>query len=405
MKLLFFRYNSIFEPDCIEAFKYLGLEIAQLNISDYENTEKASVAVADLYLKEKNNNTPFLFVFSINFFPVISDLCQKLGVLYVCWSVDCPVNELLFNQIKNPCNRIFLFDHAQYLRFERYNPGNIFYLPLGTNVDRLQKTVAAITESDKKRFTHDICFIGSLYGEKNPLKDLSLSEHTKGFIDGLKTAQMSVFGCNFIEQALTQEVIEDIKGSSLSKSNEGFVASLDRYVVAHSYIGMDLAETERKHILNELSKDHSVAIYTLSDTSDLPNVQNMGPANTLNEMPKIFNLSKINLNITMRPIETGLSLRVYDVLGSGGFLITNYQAEIPEIFQPDEDIVLYESIPDLLGKIDYYLKLKEKCNYYLTHEDERRQIAINGYEKTLKFHTCRQRITTMFSLLTGGQHE
>ena len=72
-------------------------------------------------------------------------------------------------------------------------------------------------------------------------------------------------------------------------------------------------------------------------------------------------------------------------MACGGFVLSNYQSEIPEIFVPDEDIVLYDSIPDMLAKIDYYL----------AHDDERKQIAKNGYEKVKEYHSYDVRIVTM----------
>ena len=62
--------------------------------------------------------------------------------------------------------------------------------------------------------------------------------------------------------------------------------------------------------------------------------------------------------------------------------------EIPEYFIPGEDIVLYDSIPDLLMKIEYYLE----------HEDERVQIAKNGYEKVKAYHTYDVRLLTIFEV-------
>ncbi|MBO6114226.1 MAG: glycosyltransferase family 1 protein [Lachnospiraceae bacterium] len=105
-------------------------------------------------------------------------------------------------------------------------------------------------------------------------------------------------------------------------------------------------------------------------------------------MPQIIKCSKINLNMTNKPIKTGLPLRIYDLMGAGGFVISNYQAEIPEYFEVDKEIVLYESVPDLLEKIDYYLK----------HDDERKQIAKNGYERIKKEHTYDIRIKAMLEL-------
>jgi spore maturation protein CgeB len=81
-------------------------------------------------------------------------------------------------------------------------------------------------------------------------------------------------------------------------------------------------------------------------------------------------------------IKSGIPLRIFDIMGAGGFLISNYQPEIPEYFVPDEDIVLYDSIPDLL----------EKTEYYLNNEEARRRIALSGYEKVRKYHTWKVRM-------------
>ena len=162
-----------------------------------------------------------------------------------------------------------------------------------------------------------------------------------------------------------------------------------RYLVSHQYIGVKLAAIERERTLNRLAQHFHVALYTRSDTSPLIGVDCRGGVNTLTEMPKVFQASKINLNITMRPSETGLSLRVWDILGCGGFLLTNYQAEIPEYFEIGKDLETYESMEEL----------EQKVQYYLTHDEERIRIAINGYDKVAKFHTYELRISEMIRML------
>ena len=106
-------------------------------------------------------------------------------------------------------------------------------------------------------------------------------------------------------------------------------------------------------------------------------------------MPKVFAASKINLNFTIPNIKSGLPLRIWDVLGSGGFLMTNFQAEIPYYFKNKEDLVCFESTEELT----------ELCGYYLTHEEERRRIAENGYRKVLAHHTYGQRIAKMIEIV------
>jgi spore maturation protein CgeB len=109
--------------------------------------------------------------------------------------------------------------------------------------------------------------------------------------------------------------------------------------------------------------------------------------NTLTEMPKVFNLSKINLNMTMRPIETGLPLRCFDILGCGGFLITNYQEELNDMFVIGQDLEAYSSLDELI----------DKCAYYLAHENERAAIAKNGYEKVRTRYTHIHRMREMLA--------
>lgn len=394
LKILFYRYNSIYEPDCLEAFKRFGIDVVEERTEvSKKGIEPGDVVqiVADHILRQNELNDPFLFVFSINFYPAISDICEKLNTVYACWSVDCPVTELFANQIKNGHNRVFLFDKTQYERIYRHNPECVYYLPLGTNVDRLDKTNMTINASDRKKFSSDISFVGSLYNEKNPLKKLKLTDKTRGFIDGVERAQLNIFGVNFIEDVLTDDVVQELKGAKIEK-HEMLVEPIDHYVAAHAFIGMDLAEKERILTLNTLAKHFNVDFYTLSDTSDLVGVKNCGPANSLTEMPKIFNLSKINLNITMRPIQTGLSLRIFDVLGSGGFLISNYQAEIETMFTPGVDLETYGSIEELV----------DKCAYYLEHEDQRKQIALNGYNKVKSMYTVEHRMKQMIGNMLNG---
>ena len=60
-----------------------------------------------------------------------------------------------------------------------------------------------------------------------------------------------------------------------------------------------------------------------------------------------------------------------------------------EYFIPGEDFIYYESIDDAT----------EKAAYFLTHENERKEIAHNAFEKIAASHTFHHRVQTMFDLL------
>ena len=97
---------------------------------------------------------------------------------------------------------------------------------------------------------------------------------------------------------------------------------------------------------------------------------------------------KINLNITLRSIQSGIPLRCMDIMGCGGFLLTNYQSDFLMHFTPNEDFVYYEDETDLLKKIDYYLE----------HDETRTVIAANGYEKVRSDHNFQTILSNIFSI-------
>lgn len=114
-------------------------------------------------------------------------------------------------------------------------------------------------------------------------------------------------------------------------------------------------------------------MYTGSDTGELPelNPYHHGTVDYHTQMPLVFAGSKINLNISLRSIHSGIPLRVLDIMACGGFVLSNWQPEIAENFEEGVEIVTFDSLDDCLHKIEYYL----------THEEERKRIARNGCRK------------------------
>jgi len=125
----------------------------------------------------------------------------------------------------------------------------------------------------------------------------------------------------------------------------------------------------------QLGEQYKIKLFTIDKTANFMGVENMGIAEYETEMPYVFYHSKINLNITLRSIKTGIPLRCMDIMASRGFLLSNFQSDFLIDFIPDEDFVYFENKEDML----------EKTEYYLTHPKERLEIAENGYRKVKSF--------------------
>lgn len=92
MEILIYRYNSICEPDIIQAFESFGITVHQekMEMTDKQvSPSRCSEKVISWILSHRLS-----FVFSVNFYPAISYTCNHFRIPYVCWSVDSPVAEL-----------------------------------------------------------------------------------------------------------------------------------------------------------------------------------------------------------------------------------------------------------------------------------------------------------------------
>ena len=166
------------------------------------------------------------------------------------------------------------------------------------------------------------------------------------------------------------------------------IGNMEYYNKSHFYIKVlrSFANLERIEILNSLAERFKVDIYTKGNTDKLKSVNIHGTVHNLTEAPKIFHLSKINLNITTRNIRSGVPLRVFDIMGVGGFVLTNYQKEIDDLFVEDKEIVCYRTIEELMDKADYYLK----------HDKQRKEIALNGYNRAKRDYNYEKAIEQLF---------
>ncbi len=388
MRILVYQWKAYNYADICEAFTNLGYEYVTLeqDLSNYDEDPEFEEKLAQVIRKESCG-----MVFTVNYFALITGVCAREGIPYVVWTCDNPLISMYHQKVFHPCNYFFTFDKTNYLEFQGMGVEHIWYLPLAVNTERIGYLLNNC--SDLFAYENDIAFVGSLY-ERNSYDRMrpELPEYLRGYFDAAIWAQQCVNGGNILEEMLTVPVLEQLERYfKLEKSKDSF--SDLGLIFATTVLGFKTAEQQRRRALTELSKRYRVSIYSNSDTRDLLRVRYGGSLDYWSEMPKVFAASKINLNFTIPNIKSGLPLRIWDVLGSGGFLMTNFQAEIPYYFKHREDLVCFESIDELT----------ELCGYYLKHEDARRQIAENGYRKVRAHHTYEQRIAQMMEILQKGE--
>lgn len=386
MKVLFYRYGSICEPFILSAFSQLGLDVSELS-PEMENKQCKPSEIIEI-LSSVLLAKQYDLVFSVNFFPTVSDVCNIFHIPYAGWTVDSPVLELYSCSAANTCNYIFVFDKCQYHDFASMYPGHVFYLPLACDPDFMQNV---IRQNKNRTYNCDISFVGSLYTEKCSYDNLqNPPAYLTGYLDGLMDAQQKINGYFLVDDILTVQIANTFKEHMPGFYSPQDAPNLtDSTIISQYYIGNKITSLERQRFLKLVAAHFPLTLYTGSDTSIIPGAKNMGLAKTLTEMPLIFHNSTVNLNITSRSIRSGIPLRVWDILSCGGFVLTNFQTELPDYFTPGETLDIFVNEQELI----------DKCAYYLDHPTHAKEIAKAGLELVTKHHTYRHRIEQMIKTI------
>ena len=368
MKILLFNWYDNSSHDACECLLRLGHAVAEIK---YQLTDKFHDEQLESSLTGAIVQHGFEVIFSFDYFPVLSDIAERTGVKYISWVYDSPHNTLYAKNIFNKCNYIFCFDSLDAGRLKQLGVMNVYHMPLAANVGRLDALLGEL--SVPRHYDYDISFVGSLYRNKYNFYDsIKMPEYYRGFYDGVMQSQMELYGCDIVSQLVTDSRFEKISSSFSIEPDDGlFITKKDYFI---QFIQKKITSVERVKALNCLADQYKVTLFSGSSDEELRQVEYKGYVDYLTEMPRIFRNSKINLNISLRSIVSGIPLRCIDIMAAGGFLLSNYQPELAELFVDGEDMVMYTSMDDL----------KEKAGYYLEHDAEREQIALNGWRKIHK---------------------
>lgn len=371
MNILVINRNAFGQDDVVEIFRHLGHKVF---VYDHENITEHRNAEIEKELLELVNKENISLIFSYNYVPVVSIAIKDTKVKYISYVYDSPNIALYTYSIIYPCNYVFIFDYAVYEELRKGGIKTVYYLPLSIHSERIEKTLAKKpASSGTQKFKHDISFIGSLYNEKHNFYERIMealgdkNDYIKGYLDSIVSAQAKLYGSFFIPQMLTKEIM-DVLLEVFPYPQRADSLATPEYVYAHYFLARKVAEIERTALLSSVSEKYNLSLFTHSETPTLPKAHNLGRVDYYDEMPFVFRDSKINLNMSLKSIQTGIPLRCIDIMGCGGFLLTNYQADMFRHFEPGVHFDYFTDENDLLTKIEYYL----------AHDDERMTIANNA---------------------------
>lgn len=379
-RILYYTWHEYTFKDCVESMCNLGCTVDILS-DCIQNYDKDEIFMAKLknYITLHNYDC----IFTFNYFPVISRTASSFKIRYISWVFDSPHLTLNSVTLTNDCNAIFLFDYSLYQKYRDKGVTTVYYMPLAYNHLRVEKTIDTLTH----HYSHDITFLGTLYDDQYDFFEQIkyLPPKLNGFIHAIIDAQQLIYGLDICDLLFDHEKCNEMSSYVHIDMGDQFIDYRDE--LFRNMIRKKTTVIERRQILSMIGQQYSIDLYSPKAPEHLP-VNYNGYAEYIHQMPEIFYTSKINLNITLRSILSGIPLRVIDILGSHGFLLTNYQSELAEYFINGEDLVWYESKEDLMDKL---------C-FYLAHDSERECIAAHGNQKVQKFFTYSELLQRIFHI-------
>ncbi len=231
---------------------------------------------------------------------------------------------------------------------------------------------------------HIIMYIGSTVDTKT-LKELT-------DIDLLFTCNK--FCLNFYrEHGIRSELVYHgfdsriFKWASSELNNESVKYQLT--FVGSSGYGFHDLHAHRFSLLKKLHENTPIFSWLTEGSNDRIHSRKLSDMFSTKCFPAVYGITMYNilknsyLTVNTHSPQCGLygNIRTFEATGMGTCLITDFDQNITDIFEPDKEIITYQSIDECL----------EKIIYLLDHNDIAVQIAKAGQLRTIKDHTIEQR--------------
>ncbi|MBF0180246.1 MAG: glycosyltransferase [Magnetococcales bacterium] len=359
--LIVWRQRFRFHDEVADAFRQWGVAVETLLVEDPDFLEK----LADGVVRWQPD---FLFTMPISL--PLSRLAPALKCPVVHWELDKLMNGEWFKPDSFTYYDILFSTYRQDVVQLRELGFNSYYLPFSYDIKD--------QNGQEKGYRWDVSFVGS--GERGyPYRKYVEAQPDPGAVDGLFEPLLAGLMAAWeppadfrARLAAHADLLERLSVGSPAPLDADFAASL-------------LAkEAGRRHREVCLRAVPGVVVFGAEDWrgNGWEGMHYLGPVEQYEGSGPIFAASRINLSITRPHARCGLTDRIFNVLLSGGFLLTDRTAALLELFEEGRDLETFGSLEELADKVAFYL----------AHPAPREAIARRGAETVRAGHTFVRRI-------------
>lgn len=368
MKIFFAGSETMQIPNIPISLGKMGHEVVLYEKSmEYVEEHEEEYENFGLFLQSQKPDV----VISTIFFQIVAAYTHELGIKYAVYGMDSPHYAAWVPEYPRLDNvYLFHFDSREVERFQSCGYTNVTYLPLAAGVTWAD--TIHTSGVDRKKFGSAVSFVGGLYGD-NPFDTCAgrLPQPVQEHIwNQLENSAFLWDGKERLQEGVSEELLRICQTVTPELCNPGFTME-DDYYFRQWTLARKLSNIERTLLFEQLVGQYDFRLYTRENEVVPEGIHRYPPVNAMTEQLKVFQSSGINLNVTLRSIESGVPLRVFDILSVGGFVLTDYRKDAEELFREDEEIVMFRTPEEMMDKLAFYT----------THETERKRIAKNGHRR------------------------
>lgn len=361
------------QRECINGFTALGHRVVTLDLRGREGDE------VPLFREALQRERPDL-VFSVNMRGldrrgIVAGMLERLGIPLALWFVDSP-EFILYGEAMPPpgaCH-IFMWDRG-YIPAVAAQGYQVDYLPLAA--DTILTEQAAVRD----RFRAPLSFVGN-----------SL---VSGFL-----ARLAVkFPASAATDAFAGQAIDRIiagRGRLLELLDEliaeaaALLPDDDARLFFRAFLLHGATSAYRTRLLGRLLP---LGLTFFGDPDGWrkvfgPRIPAFPDVNYFHETPAVYASAEININATSLQMPHTVNQRVFDVPLCNGFLLTDRQGALFELFAEDE-LAVYDGVDDAV----------EKARFYLQRPEVRRGIVEKAHRRVLGEHTYSHRMGRLLEVL------
>jgi len=374
--------GSLFVDSLAEALRGEGFSVFSFDVQNYAAEELQLVVEA---------YRPAL-VASINYVHGTAEFCQALDLDYICWEVDPATDEPEPLAAPAPRAHVFTYREANVSSFRRAGFGHVEYLPLATDPEK--RIPVELSDEEQGRYGARISFVGT-----------SLMRNVAGFQLAFEE-QFSVWRPQSGDEgtrAFVDLIVDQREGFSgyriperLEEKCPGFRAFCrDRSLQDPALLAAEIAAAEKRlNYVSELA-DHGMVAWGDDGWAQVEplGVDYRGPALHETELPLIYSGSTINLDINRIYQGDIVTMRIFDILACGGFVLAEHCDALADLFDIGSEIESYRTLAEL----------QDKVAHYLANPGEARTIAERGRFAVLTRHNIPDRVRTMLERCSGEE--